>query len=86
MGLDTAVPVYDLTVDTDHCYYANGVLVSNCSYGASLLFPLGKWNAKTGKRGAVNQGGYYDTSPGSATVVQGRPGAKLPPGAKTIGS
>jgi hypothetical protein len=24
-----SVPVYDLTVDIDHCYYANGVLVSN---------------------------------------------------------
>jgi hypothetical protein len=23
------VPVYDLTVRKDHCYYANGVLVSN---------------------------------------------------------
>ncbi len=27
--LDEEVPVYDLTVETDHCYYANGILVSN---------------------------------------------------------
>src|SRR3990167_2193531 len=34
-------PVYNLTVDQDNCYYANGVLVGNCD---SLAFQVGKWD------------------------------------------
>ena len=30
LELRDPVPVYDLTVEGDHCYFANGVLVSNC--------------------------------------------------------
>ena len=30
------VPVYDITVDKHHCYFANGVLVSNCDAAGML--------------------------------------------------
>jgi hypothetical protein len=36
------VPVYDLTVDLHHCYYANGMLVSNSdAWGLVAIFRQG---------------------------------------------
>jgi len=32
LNLDTEVDVYDLEVECDHCYFANGILVSNSNY------------------------------------------------------
>jgi phage terminase large subunit len=46
-----SVPVYDLTVDLHHCYYANGVLVSNSDafgmiaiYKATTMESQGAWD------------------------------------------
>jgi hypothetical protein len=32
-------PVFNLEVEEDHEYFANGVLVHNCIWAASALFP-----------------------------------------------
>lgn len=47
------VNVYDLTVDVDHCYYANGLLVSNCdAFGAMALESEKLSRARTSSRPA----------------------------------
>ena len=33
--------VFDLTVEGEHCYYANGILVHNCTQAIRLLKDLG---------------------------------------------
>lgn len=58
------------------------------SYLASILFPTGKLNARTGKRAPAPAGGYYGTAPGhepGTSMGMARPGAKLPKAAKKIG-
>lgn len=35
---DCAVKVYNLTLDRDNVYYANGVLVANCGDALALTF------------------------------------------------
>ena len=32
------IPVYDLTLDEDNVYYANGILVENCADALALTF------------------------------------------------
>lgn len=47
---ETEQPVYDLTVEHHHCYFANGLLVSNCDmfrYAAMAVDQMG--NAETAK-------------------------------------
>lgn len=41
LSLD-AQPVYDMTVEREHCYYANGVLVSNCDALGYMLATFGE--------------------------------------------
>ncbi len=36
--------VYNLTVDEVHCYYAGGILVSNCEAGQYLMLGAGEAN------------------------------------------
>jgi hypothetical protein len=58
------------------------------SYGASILFPLGRLKGHKGKHAGPKAGGYYNTSPGHASgtsMGMARPGAKLPPEAKKVG-
>lgn len=33
-ALETRQPVYDLTIEGEHEFYANGILVHNCVWGA----------------------------------------------------
>lgn len=37
----TMQPVYDLTVENEHCYYANGILVHNCTQALRYLRDAG---------------------------------------------
>jgi phage terminase large subunit len=67
------VPVYDLTVDHHHAYYANGVLVSNCDAfrGLALYTKIGEWVSR-GSRGLKWPSG----PPGTP---RGEPGSVAPP-------
>jgi hypothetical protein len=38
LNLDIKVEVYDIEVEDDHCYFANGFLVSNSDYGDSFQY------------------------------------------------
>ena len=78
--------VYDLTIERDHCYYANGLLVSNCGYMAGSLFPLGKLQeAKHGGQ-SPRAASYFNTAPHPGTSLgMARKGVKLPKEARTIG-
>jgi hypothetical protein len=37
---DTEINVYDLEVEKDHCYFANGILVSNSHYSDAMLYAM----------------------------------------------
>lgn len=58
------------------------------SYGASILFPLGRLLDKTSRRAPARGASYYDTAPGHVTpgtsLGMARPGAKLPREARKI--
>jgi len=47
--IEEKVPVYDLTVEKDHCYFANGVLVSN-SDSAGLMALVAEQKTREQKR------------------------------------
>ena len=38
LSLDTEVDVYDIEVEKDHCYFANGILVSNSHYSDAFCY------------------------------------------------
>jgi hypothetical protein len=41
MNTHTTRHVYDLTVEGEHCYYANGILVHNCTQAIRYLKDAG---------------------------------------------
>jgi predicted phage terminase large subunit-like protein len=49
MNTHTIAQVYDLTVEDEHCYYANGILVHNCSQALRYLRDAG-WLDIDGER------------------------------------
>jgi len=40
LSLDTEIEVYDIEVEDDHCYFANGILVSNSNYADSFIYAM----------------------------------------------
>jgi hypothetical protein len=55
-------PVYDLTIEVDHCYYANGILVSNCD-GVRTM-------AEAERLGLIHSGSGQSTSTRRRSDVQ----------------
>ena len=54
---DCAVKVYNLTLDADNVYFANGVLVANCADALALTFavPIGNPELLPGHRAASSE-------------------------------
>lgn len=78
--------VYDLTVEGDHCYFAGGLLVKNCGYGAAILFPLGrlKEDSPSGRRAPAAS--YFNTAPHPGTSLgMARRDILVPSEAKKLG-
>lgn len=76
--------VYDITVDTDHCLYAEGLLVKNCGYFAAYAFPLAKMQKREGGNVRPKQASFFGRRKGGSSGI-GSPGARPPKEARTIG-
>ena len=53
------IPVYNLTVEKDHCYYANGILVSNSDAFRILPYIYNKATKKVNYKARVAYGGGW---------------------------
>jgi hypothetical protein len=53
--------VFDLTVEGEHCYYANGVLVHNCSQALRFLRDAGWIDIDGPAPEAYDEDDYYDS-------------------------